>query len=628
MNCEQVEELLSAYLDNALATGERREVAAHLQTCTKCSALLAEFSRNDALLSHLPRISPDPSVRNRIFSSPEFLELTGTFDIINETQKEWTVPKLPAKSPRRDTPGRPQLIALPGGRSTLPTSAVKPATQQRQSAQRRRNSGRLHALLPAIAAVVILAIGVGSLLGLNFWLHQTQTAAGNGAITPPAGPQQSGPLAAGMRFVFLRDGTLWSVLADGSSKQADRLTTANVTVAANWVISPAQAGRAAGDMLAYIDLQNALIHTIRSDGQQDNIIKQPLLKTSVQPTSVWDTDTGATILNSLAWSKDGSMLAFVADPTGSGQTRLYIYSTVTATTQVVPLSSKGSVSHPVWSPDGIRLAFELTNNGLISILDYNTQNHGVLTITNGIISRANTAETVLTLDWSPSLDAPAITWSVGTIGHVHSLWVRRVGVGEAIAPHQLLVGDYVQAIYSRNGHNGLGSWLVVTSVSGRAGDLWRIDIVPGSGFVPLTAGRQVSFAQWSPEGTHADYLDALSSGVGTLHIVNVNSGVDSLIARAVVNDPVPTWSIDGQQLAYSTGSHIGIVNLQAGARILFLKLNGVASTFAWSAVSPHQLVVALRDVNQGIYLVDSQHNTFLQVDKQGASGPVLWTEIP
>ena len=81
MNCERVEELLSAYLDNALASEEWQEVIAHLQTCTNCSAMLIEFSRNDALISHLPRVSPDPALRNRIFSSPEFLELTGTFDI-------------------------------------------------------------------------------------------------------------------------------------------------------------------------------------------------------------------------------------------------------------------------------------------------------------------------------------------------------------------------------------------------------------------------------------------------------------------------------------------------------------------------------------------------------------------
>ncbi|HEX9134721.1 MAG TPA: zf-HC2 domain-containing protein [Ktedonobacteraceae bacterium] len=621
MNCEQVEELLSAYLDNVLAPEEWREVTAHLQTCITCSTMLAELSRNDALLSHLPRVSPDPALRDRIFSSPEFFELTGTFDSSGETQKEWTVPRLPSKSPRRDTPGRPQLVAIPGGRSTSPTPSVQPP----RLAQRRRNSGRKRALLLVVAATVMLAIGIGSLLGLTSRLHQTQTT-NNGAITPPTGQLQGGPLSAGMRVVFLRDGALWSVLTNGSNKQVDRLTPGNVMVAENWVVTPPQAGRVAGDMLAYIDLQGAFVHIIRSDGQQDTIVKQPLLNPGIQPTSVWDTDTGATILNSLTWSKDGSMLAFVADPVGKGQTRLYIYSSETGLTQMVSLSSKGSVSHPVWSPDGIRVAFEVTNNGAVSILDYNTQNHGLLTITSGLNSQVG--DSVLTLDWSPNPDEPVITWSVGVIGHVHSLWVRRVGVDGTIAPRRLLLGDYVQAIYSRNGHNGVGSWLVVTSVAGGAGDLWRIDVVPGSGFVPLTTGKQVSFAQWSTDGMHVDYLDALSAGVGTFHIVNVMTGVDSLVATTVVNDPAPAWSADGQELVLSTGSHIGVVNLQVSTSVQFLKLQGVASTFTWSVTSPHKLVVALRDMYQGIYLVDTSHDTSLQVDKLGASGPIEWTEIP
>src|SRR6266487_7019008 len=216
MNCEQVEESLSAYLDNALAPAERREVAAHLQTCSSCSAMLAEFIRNDVLLSHLPRISPDPALRERIFSSPEFLGLTGTFDASREAQEDWTIPRLPARSPRRDTPGRPQLVAIPGGRSTSPT----PLVQAHQPARQRRKSRRQRALLMVVAASVILVIGIGGLFGFRSWSHQTQTTH-NGAITPPTGPQQGGPLSAGLRFVFLRDGVLWSVLSYGSNKQAD-----------------------------------------------------------------------------------------------------------------------------------------------------------------------------------------------------------------------------------------------------------------------------------------------------------------------------------------------------------------------------------------------------------------------
>ena len=626
MNCEQVEELLSAYLDNQLATEERREVAVHLQHCKECSALLAEFRRNDALLRHLPRVSPDPTLRERIFSSPEFLELTGTFDARGiAPEEEWTRPNLRARHSHRDTPGRPHLVAIPGGRSTSPNAAVR-SSGQNFPKHRSYKTGTWRTLVIAVAAVLFVVIGIGGSLGYSVW-SQHVSKANNGAITPPSQPQQSVPLSAGMRFVFLRNGTLWSALAD-SSGQDNRLTPANVTVASSWLVSPALPGRSAGDMLAYIDLQQARVHTIRSDGQQDTIIQQPLFKAGVQPTSMWDTPTGMNILNSLAWSADGSMLAFVADPSDTGQTNLYIYSTQTGNIQLVPLSFKGSVTHPVWSPDDVRLAFEVTHNGITSILDYNTQNHGLLTITDNVDAGGNAADTVLTLDWTSDVNTPAITWSVGVIGHVHSLWEHHVGVDGMPGPALLLTGDYVQAIYSRNGHGGKGSWLIVTSYAGRASDLWRIDVAPGSRMVPLTNGRQVNYAQWSPDGMHVDYLDALSSGVGAFHVVNVATGTDALISESVASNPAPAWSYDSQELVYNTGTKIGAVNLQAGNKTEYLNLRGSASAFIWSATSPHQLVVALSDGQLGIYLVDTQHNSSQQLDREGTSGPIVWTEIP
>ncbi|HZU67178.1 MAG TPA: zf-HC2 domain-containing protein [Ktedonobacteraceae bacterium] len=630
MNCEQVEELLSAYLDNQLATEERHEVAAHLRHCAHCNAILADFRRNDTLLRHLPRVSPDPALRQRIFSSPEYLELTGTFDARSSSPEEdWTVPNLPASRSRRNAAGRPHLVALPGGRSTTPNAAVRRSpTRGNLTGRRPRKPVTWRLLAVAVAAILFIVIGIGGFLGYNLWSQHPSTA-GNGAITPPAAFQQPGvPLSAGMRFVFLRNGTLWSALADSSSTQIDRLTPANVAVATGWAVSPPLPGRSAGDMLAYIDLQQARVHIIRSDGQQDTVIPLPLFKAGVSPASMWDTTTGMNILNSLAWSADNSMLAFVADPSGSGQTNLYIYSTQTGTVQMVSLPVKGSAVHPTWSPDGVRLAFEVINSAATSIFDYNTQNHGLLIITGNAIARDNAGDSVLTLDWSPDINAPTITWSIGSIGHVHSLWERRVGEGESPQPALLLSGDFAQAIYSRDGHGGVGSWLVVTSAAGSPGDLSRIDITPGAGMIQLTAGKQVSDPQWSPDGMHIDYLDALNAGVGVLHVVNVATGVDSLIAQGVANNPIPAWSADSQQLVYNTGTSIGIVNLQAGNQTRYLKLRGSASAFIWSATSAHQLVVALSDEQPGIYLVDTQHNTLQQLDKEGAGGPIIWTEIP
>ncbi len=448
-------------------------------------------------------------------------------------------------------------------------------------------------------------------------------------FTPIENPQGAGPLSAGVRVVYLRDNVLWSERADGASTQPDQLTPANVNVAPGWVIATLP-GRTTGNMLAYIDLKKASVHIIRSDGQEDTTINQPLLNARVAPASVQDTATWATILSSLTWSPDGTQLAFVADPTGAGQTQLYIYSTATGKATRVAVTTPGSVSHPTWSPDGARLAFEVRRPGVTAIVDYNTQINSSLTIADGIGAGATAGQGVLTLDWSPDTDAPAITWSLGSIGHVRSLWVHHVGSDSGAGAQQILAGDFAQAIYSRSGHVGAGSWMVITSIAGRAGDIWRIDVSAGAGFVQLTRGRQVNFAEWSPDGAFIGYLNSLSEGVGAFHIVNASTTVDAAVASGVTYAPAPAWSVDSQQVAYSTGTRIGIASVQAPGNPRYLSLKGAASALSWSAsaTSSKQLVVAMNDVQQGIYYVDIQHNTAFLADKLGTDGPILWTVIP
>jgi anti-sigma factor RsiW len=67
MNCEHVEEGLSAYLDNMLAPEESREFTIHLQICTRCMLSLAELRQNDILIARLPRFNPPSALHTRLF---------------------------------------------------------------------------------------------------------------------------------------------------------------------------------------------------------------------------------------------------------------------------------------------------------------------------------------------------------------------------------------------------------------------------------------------------------------------------------------------------------------------------------------------------------------------------------
>lgn len=631
MNCEHIEERLSAYLDNMLIPEERREIAIHLQGCSRCMMSLAELRQNDILLAQLPRMSPSPMLRERLFSLPEMRELTGTNQSHFSLADEWTRPLGPARVDKRDS--HPYLVSLPGGRNaqsqhkeippTPPTTRLRPSSTH-LSPQKRKPFVPLQM---AVAALLLVVLGSAALFVLAK-RHQAPGNVVNGAITPPAAGPGAGPLAAGTRFVFLRDGALWSTLVGGNKQKPERLTPTNVTVATNWTVSPALPGHTAGDMLAYIDLQSAAVHTIRSDGQQDTTIQQPLLKAGTVPATIWETTTGETMLSSMVWSKDGSLLAFVGDPAGTGTTNLYLYGTETGKVQAALPGLKGSVAHPVWSADSKRLALTLAHDGIVSVLDYNVQSQGVLDLSNLAAAQGNSLNGILSLDWSPSASAPAVTWSLGTIGHVSSLWIHRVGTSGTIYPQQLLSGNYVQALYSQSGDNGAGSWLVVSTLSGLAGDLWRIDLAPGATLVQLSRGKQVSLVRWAPDGSAAFYMDQQSNGLGSGSIVNVSTGANQLLASNVAANPIPVWSANSSQLAYSTGTRINIVNAQNGSQVLQLPLQGTATSLSWSPGTAQQLVVSLLDSARGIYLVDTAHNTTLRLDQLGTNSTIQWSEIP
>ncbi|HEX7734980.1 MAG TPA: zf-HC2 domain-containing protein [Ktedonobacteraceae bacterium] len=659
MNCEQVEERLSAYLDNMLAPVERREVTIHLQTCPNCMALLAELRQNDLLLARLPRISPVPALREHFFALPEMRELSEAASSVPRSSFPGIQahPPLPSSAyptvdmssaptvDMSDAPGQSRLLALPGSRGpqarfapweleippTPPTVQLRPAAvPSYPTRQYQPPRGRKGWFLPAkiaLAAVLIVAVTTATLFGLSL-RHQSNSANLAGAITPPAGPLsgQSLPLAAGSRFVFLRAGALWSTLADGSKRQPERLTSASAQVAAGWIVNPPQGNHDAGDLLAYIDLRGARVHTIRSDSQQDTPVPLALLPGGT--TANWQSVPGQTILRSLAWSPDSSLLAFAADPTGSGQTALYLFTLATGEVHRLAADLKGSAAQPAWSPDGTRLAFTLARNGVVSVLDYNVQDRGVLDLSNLAAAQGNSADGVVALSWFSNAGQPGVTWALGSTGHISAVWVHRVGANGSIYPQRLVSGIYLQASYSPGSNNQTGGWLLVASVGGQAGDVWRLNLAAGYQLFRLSQGKQVGFACWSPDGSSVFYIHGVSNGLGKGHLVNVVSGVDQLLPDQVVASPVPDWSVDNLQVAYSTGTQVNVVSTLGAGQFIRLHLRGQIANLSWSPTAVHQLIISLAGPNSGLYLIDPRQNTALQLDSTSTVSTIQWTQIP
>ena len=615
-----VEDQLSAYLDNALTSEERASVATHLQTCQFCNQILADYRFFDTVLKQQPRIEPDAALRTRIFSSLALLEPieeSTNHDIatlpsirsLRETLPQQRV--RPNSNPTRDFSAIPGTLSAPSQQLTSPNKYI---TQPQ-----RRTARRL--TIATIAASLLLVIGLGSLVGWSMLQTRNKAAQGIKGIVAPQDLRQGGPLPAGMRFIFLRGGSLWSAPEDSKTPPTP-LTPSTVTVAANWAVRPAQAGHSAGNLVAYIDLQQGMIHVIRSDGQSDTLIKQPLLST-VTPAA-WNTTSGNAIVHSLAWSPDGNTLAFIAAPQATPS--LYLYTVNTGQMQSVALPTAGSIAHLVWAPDATRLAFEFTHNTTTAILDYNTQTHSMLVVAPDITMAQYPGDRVLTLDWAASTVPPAITWSVGTEGHVHSIWLRDVGVSAtsiAASTHMLINGDFTQAIYSRIGANGLGGWILTHPSTSTTERLLTLTL--NATFYELASGKHFAAIQWLADGKHIGYLDG--DTMGTLHLLDASNGTNTSIANGVYGVPLPVWSPDGQQVAYNTATQslIAPVHAETGRFLI----TGTATAYFWSVTTPHTLLVTLPQGKADTLSILTKRNaTTTIISLHITNTSIAWTQIP
>jgi anti-sigma factor RsiW len=70
MTCERIEELLSAYLEGALAAAERAEMESHLAACPGCAELAGLLRETMAATAAFPAAEPSPALMARLYAIP------------------------------------------------------------------------------------------------------------------------------------------------------------------------------------------------------------------------------------------------------------------------------------------------------------------------------------------------------------------------------------------------------------------------------------------------------------------------------------------------------------------------------------------------------------------------------
>jgi anti-sigma factor RsiW len=69
MTCQELVELVTAYLDGTLPTAQRRAFDEHLALCPGCERYLAQFQQTIALVGELPEESLSPPARERLLAA-------------------------------------------------------------------------------------------------------------------------------------------------------------------------------------------------------------------------------------------------------------------------------------------------------------------------------------------------------------------------------------------------------------------------------------------------------------------------------------------------------------------------------------------------------------------------------
>lgn len=560
MTCEWAEEHLSAYLDDALDPQLRMEVGAHIEQCAHCQALAAEYRRNDELVAKLTPLSPSDQLRQRIFESPEFAALT------RELEREGADPS-------------------PGNRPS------------------RRVPFYLRTLVPA-AALLVVSLGAALLFRQGLLPHGGQSSGANTSHTIGGPSGFNLPLSAGPRLVYLSDGALWSVAeyAPGAAANTpgapQRLTSTTAHVLA-WSVSPTSAN-GGGGRIAWVDGATGALHIVHSDGQADSIVGY-LAPSHPVSASFWQSAMGQAALDGLAWSPDGSRIAWVS-VAASGAAQVHSYqldgagmSATVATAQSAPITAL------VWSADGHALAFA-TSGGAVVV--WRGASQPAITLS----ADAHGAQTTATqLAWGGS----TLTWATATPGGAIT-GVYALPAGASTAIRLTAAGARYSAAAFTPARGGV--WLLAG-----AGTLSEARLAGSGGVAQVaTLPASVSALSWAPNGARAALL------LGNQLALWSDAGGLAPLAGGVSATPAPVWSADSAALAVVQGQNVSVYQVSGGGATQVAQLSGDATPLALAWATDGRAIAVAETQGTLLVTTDGARQTLL-TSHPAVDGALSWS---
>lgn len=241
------------------------------------------------------------------------------------------------------------------------------------------------------------------------------------------------------------------------------------------------------------------------------------------------------VIDELAWSPDGSRIAFTRG-NNSGDDKVWVVNADGTSTFPLEIGGGGAKRHPTWSPDSSKIAYAVVKNEPEQIYIASSQGGIGQPLTNGKGHEPN---------WSPNGSRIAFdAYHSGGFGYVDL---------HLVAP------------------DGSGTPLIV----------------------PPSLYTEWTFNAWSPDGGRIAYRSTAASGATTYRVMNADGGANHPLAIPGEADVrSASWSSDGSRIVYE-GALIGdinarnlyVVNADGSGGAQPLTSDGKSANPAWRVVT-------------------------------------------
>lgn len=250
-------------------------------------------------------------------------------------------------------------------------------------------------------------------------------------------------------------------------------------------------------------------------------------------TQITHYSSGAKALDDLAWSPDGSRIAYTRG-TNAGDDSVWVVNADGTSTFPLEIGGSGAKRHPAWSPDSSQIAYAVVKNAPEQIYIASSGGGIGQPLANGVGHEPT---------WQPHGSKIAFdAYKSGGFGYIDLHVVNADGSGSPLIVHP---NQYTE--WTFNAWSPDGGRIAYRSSEASGATVYRVMNADGSGDHPIAdpGAGDARYASWSPDGSRIVYEAASLADISKRNLFIANSdgsgGVQPLTADGKSKDPA--WRV-------------------------------------------------------------------------------------